>query len=554
MLLSLPANKLLMRKFLTFLLLLTFHFSFSQTQTAIARPKLVVGIVIDQMRWDYLYRYYDVFKPNGGFKRMLGEGFTCENTFIPYTPTVTAAGHTCVYTGSVPAVHGIVGNNWYDNILKKGVYCTDDDCVETVGSSTPAGKMSPKNMFTTTIGDELKLATNFKSKVVGVAIKDRGAILPAGHAANAAYWYDYKTGDFITSTYYMNELPKWVQDFNARKVVDSLYKLNWNLFLPESVYSKYCTADDKPYENKPLGKATSTFPYDLSKFVGKEYGRIASTPYGNTLTEAIAEAAVKAEKLGNNGTTDMLTVSFSSPDYIGHSFGPNSWEQLDDYARLDETIGKFFAFLDATVGKGAYTVFLTADHAVAHVPNFSIENKLPGGPFNDTKVLNDINAALKEKYGQDKLVLDFVNYQAVFNNKIIDSLKLDKAAVHQTSIDVLLLQPEIAQAFEIKDVMTTPMTAKQREMISNGYFPARCGEVQFILKPGYVEGSGNGTSHGLWNPYDSHIPLLWYGWGIKHGKTNRETYMTDIAATVSAMLHVQMPSGCIGHVIEEVMK
>lgn len=543
-----------MRKYLTFFLLLTIHVSFAQSQPAVTRPKLVVGIVIDQMRWDYLYRYYDVFKPNGGFKTMLGEGFTCENTFIPYTPTVTAAGHTCVYTGSVPAVHGIVGNNWYDNILKKGVYCTDDDSVETVGSTTSAGKMSPKNMFTTTIGDELKLATNFKSKVVGVAIKDRGAILPAGHAANAAYWYDYKTGDFITSTYYMNELPKWVQDFNARKVVDSLYKLNWNLFLPESVYSKYCTADDKPYENKPLGKATSTFPYDLSKFVGKEYGRIASTPYGNTLTEAIAEAAVKAEKLGNNGTTDMLTVSFSTPDYIGHSFGPNSWEQLDDYARLDETIGKFFAFLDATVGKGQYTVFLTADHGVAHVPNFSIENKLPGGPFNDTKVLSDVNAALKEKFGQDKLVLDFVNYLAVFNNKIIDSLKLDKEAIHKTAIDVLLLQPEIAQAFEIKDVINAPITAKQREMMSNGYFPARCGEVQFILKPGFVEGNGNGTSHGLWNPYDSHIPLLWYGWGIKHGKTNRETYMTDIAATVSAMLHVQMPSGCIGHVIEEVMK
>lgn len=549
-----------MRKFLTFIAIsLAVHSSFAQKSTpsaaaGIARPKLVVGIVIDQMRWDYLYRYNDLFKQNGGFKRLLGEGFTCENTFIPYTPTVTAAGHTCVYTGSVPAVHGIVGNNWYDNIKGKGVYCTDDDSVQTVGSTTSAGKMSPKNMFTTTIGDELKLATNFKSKVVGVATKDRGAILPAGHAANAAYWYDYKTGDFITSTYYMNDLPGWVKDFNNRKLVDSFYKLNWNLFLPENVYSSYCTADDKPYENKPLGKATSTFPYDLSKFIGKEYGRIASTPYGNSLTAAMAMAAVKAEKLGSNGTTDMLTVSFSSPDYIGHAFGPNSWEQLDDYVRLDETLGQFFAFLDASVGKGQYTVFLTADHAVAHVPNFSIENKLPGGAFNDTKVLSEVNAVLKEKFGYDKLALDFVNYLVVFNNKIIDSAKLDRDVIHQAVIKTLLQQDEIAQAFEIADVMETPLTAKQREMISNGYFPARCGEVQFILKPGYVEGNGNGTSHGLWNPYDSHIPLLWYGWGVKHGKTNRETYMTDIAATITAMLHVQMPSGCIGHVIEEVIK
>ncbi|QEC69407.1 alkaline phosphatase family protein [Panacibacter ginsenosidivorans] len=548
-----------MRSLLTFIFFsFCVSFSFAQKTPAqtnsIERPRLVVGIVIDQMRWDYLYRYYDVYKTNGGFKRLMGEGFTCENAFIPYTPTVTAAGHTCVYTGSVPAIHGIVGNNWYDNITKRGVYCTDDDSVQTVGSNTPAGKMSPKNMFATTIGDELKLATNFKSKVIGVAIKDRGAILPAGHTANAAYWYDYKTGDFITSTYYMNELPKWVQAFNARKVVDSLYKLNWHLYLPKEVYAKYCTADDKPYENKPLGKATSTFPYSLSQFAGKEYGRIASTPYGNTLTEAMAEAAVKAESLGSNGTTDMLTVSFSSPDYIGHSFGPNSWEQLDNYARLDATLGKFFAFLDATVGKGAYTVFLTADHGVAHVPNFSVENKLPGGAFNDVKVLNDVNAALKTKFGYDKLALDFVNYLVVFNNDLIDSANLDKAAIHKTVIDVLLKQKEIAQAFEIKDVMNTTITAKQREMMSNGYFPSRCGEIQFILKPGYVEGNGNGTSHGLWNPYDSHIPLLWYGWGIKHGKTNRETYMTDIAATLAGMLHIQMPSGCIGHVVEEVMK
>lgn len=549
-----------MRSLLTFIvLLLCLHFSFAQktatqTNTTIARPKLVVGIVIDQMRWDYLYRYYDVYKSNGGFKRMLGEGFTCENTFIPYTPTVTAAGHTCAYTGSVPAIHGIVGNNWYDNIKRKGVYCTDDDSVQTVGSNTVAGKMSPRNMFTTTIGDELRLATNFKSKVIGVAIKDRGAILPAGHSATAAYWYDSKAGDFITSTYYMNDLPQWVKAFNNRKVADSLYKLNWNLYLPKEIYAKYCTEDAKPYEYRPLGTDQLQFPYDLTKFVGKEYGRIAATPYGNTLTALMAEAAVKAENLGKNGTTDFLAVSFSSPDYIGHSFGPNSWEQLDDFARLDETLGNFFAFLDAHVGKGAYTVFLTADHGVAHVPNFSIENKLPGGAFDDVKVINELNTGLKEKYGHDKLVLDIVNYMVVFNNKVIDSANLDKDDIYKIVIDHLLKQKEITQAFEITELMETPLASKQKEMINNGYLPARCGEIQIILKPGYVEGNGNGTSHGLWNPYDSHIPLVWYGWGIRQGKTNRETYMTDIAATLAGMLHIQMPSGCVGHVIEEVMK
>lgn len=543
-----------MRRFILFVLTgcITLS-SFSQT-APIARPKLVVGIVIDQMRWDYLYRYNDLFKPSGGFRRMIGEGFTCENTFIPYTPTVTAAGHTCVYTGSVPAIHGIVGNNWWDNVKQKNVYCTDDDSVHTVGSASSAGKMSPKNMFATTIGDELRLATNFRSKVIGVAVKDRGAILPAGHSATSAYWYDHSTGDFITSSYYMSDLPAWVNKFNARKLTDSLYKLNWNLRLPEGVYAKYCTADKKAYENKPLGADQAGFPYNLDRFVGKDYGKIASTPYGNNLTEAMAEAAVTAERLGKNEVTDFLAVSFSSPDYVGHSFGPNSWEQLDDYVRLDETLGRFFAFLDASVGKGNYTAFLTADHGVAHVPKFSIENKLPGGAFSTSKLVTEMNNGLKAKYGPGKIILSIVNYMVVFNDSLIDSANLDKPAIMKWTVNYLKKQDDISRAFEISELGSIPLVSKQREMIGNGYYPSRCGDIQFVLKPGYVEGSGNGTSHGLWNPYDSHIPLLWYGWGIKHGKTNRETYMTDIASTVAALLHIQMPSGSIGHVIEEVMK
>jgi predicted AlkP superfamily pyrophosphatase or phosphodiesterase len=547
-----------MRKALLFSFLLSFCI-LSQAQN-LQRPKLVVGIVIDQMRWDYLYRYNDVFKPTGGFKRMLNQGFSCENNFIPYTPTVTAAGHTCVYTGSVPAIHGIVGNNWWDNNLQRSFYCTQDDSVQTVGSNTPAGQMSPRNMFATTICDELRLATNFRSKVIGIALKDRGAILPAGHSANAAYWYDYKTGDFITSTYYMNQLPAWMQAFNSRKMVDSLYKLNWNLFLPKDTYAKYCTADVVPWETKPLGADQPGFPYDLTRFVGKDYAKIAPTPYGNTLTEALAEAAVKGENLGKNVVTDFLAVSFSSTDYVGHSFGANSWEQLDDYARLDETLGKLFTFLDATVGKGNYVAFLTADHGVAHSPNFSIANKLPGGAFPAGAVIRSMNAGLKEKYGKDGIIRDFntyesfINYQVVFNDQVIAAANLNKDSIIQWTIAFLGKQKEIAQVFELKNMASIPLTTKQREMISNGYYPSRSGEIQFILKPGFVEGSGNGSSHGLWNPYDSHIPLLWYGWGIKQGKTNRETYMTDIAATVAAMLHVQMPSGCIGKVIEEVMK
>jgi predicted AlkP superfamily pyrophosphatase or phosphodiesterase len=521
----------------------------------IKRPKLVVGIVIDQMRWDYLYRFNPLFKANGGFKRLLGEGFSCENTLIPYTPTITACGHTCAYTGSVPAIHGITGNAWWDNALMKSVYCSEDKTVKGVGGkSEEDGQMSPRNMLVTSICDELRLATNFKSKVIGVALKDRGSILPAGHSANAAYWYEGKSGNFITSTYYMNELPGWVNNFNSRKIVDSLYKLNWTLSLSKDIYPNYATADQKEYEAKPFGKDALGFPYDLSSFVGKDYAKISSTPYGNTLTVEMAKAAVAAEHLGKNSVTDFLTVSFSSPDYVGHSFGPNSWEQVDDYARLDGELGRLFDYLDANVGKGEYTVFLTADHAVAHVPGFMKENKLPGGTFDDAGAMRDMNAKLKEQYGIDRTIVSMYNYQVSLNHPRMDSAKVDEGAIKKWIIQYLKKNNAIANAFATADIMTTPVNSTMRNMMANGYNPARSGDIQMVLKPGYIEGGATGTTHGLWYPYDAHIPLLFYGWGIKKGKTNRETYMTDIASTVAALLHIQMPSGAVGKVIEEVMK
>jgi hypothetical protein len=295
-------------------------------------------------------------------------------------------------------------------------------------------------------------------------------------------------------------------------------------------------------------------PYDLNRYIGNDYGKLVSTPHGNTLTAAMAEAAVRSENLGRRNITDFLEVSFSSPDYIGHAFGPNSWEQLDDFARLDETLGKFLSFLDTWVGKGNYTAFLTADHGVAHISNFSIANKLPGGAFHDTALVNRMNAGLEQKFGKPKLIKDTYNYLVVFNDSAIKASVLNKEEIIKWTIEYLQQQKEIAQVFDIRDLNTTPLTVKQREMMNNGYYRSRSGDIQFLLKPGYVEGNGNGTSHGVWNPYDSHIPLLWYGWGVKAGKTNREIYMSDIAPTLSALLKIQMPSGSVGHVIEEVIK
>lgn len=524
-------------------------------EEGLQRPKLVIGIVIDQMRWDYLYRFQPIFKANGGFKRMMGEGYSCENTLIPYTPTVTACGHTAVYTGSVPSVHGITGNAWWDNQLMRSVYCSEDKTVKGVGGkSEEDGQMSPKNMLTTSICDELRLATNFKSKVIGVALKDRGSILPAGHSANAAYWYEGKSGNFITSTYYMNQLPEWVNKFNNRKLADSLYAIGWNTSLPKDVYPQYATADVKEYESKPFGKDATGFPYDLSKYIGKDFSKISSTPYGNTLTAEMAKAAVLAEKLGKGEATDFLAVSFSSPDYVGHSFGPNSWETVDGYARLDEELGKLFAFLDATVGKNQYTAFLTADHAVAHVPGFMKENKLPGGVVDDMGMMKTMNTQLKEKFGIDNVIVSMYNYQVYLNHPRIDSAKLDDAPIKKWIIQYVKKNEAVANAFPTDEIMTTPINKTLREMLANGFNPRRSGDIQIILKSGYIEGGATGTTHGLWYAYDAHIPLLFYGWGIKKGKTHRETYMTDIAATIAALLKIQMPSGSVGKVIEEVIK
>lgn len=534
--------------------------AFSQTKlipatAGVARPRLVVGIVVDQMRWDYLYRFYNLYKAQGGFRRMLDQGFSCDNNFIPYTPTVTAAGHSCVYTGSVPAINGITGNEWYDRIQNRDVYCAEDKNVQLVGEGTAdAGQMSPRNMLATTVTDELRIASNFKSKVIGIAIKDRGAIMPAGHSANGAYWYDGKSGNFITSSWYMNTLPAWVSAFNKRKVTDSLYKSGWNLSLNKEVYAQYCTEDIKEYENRPLGKEAAGFPYLLSQFAGKDYSKISSTPHGNTLTAEMAKAAVAAEQLGKGAYTDFLAISFSSPDILGHAFGPNSWEQLDDYIKLDETLGNLFDYLDTQVGKGQYTVFLTADHGVAHVAGFSKENKLPGGVSGSAAVLKNLHASLKNKFGADHILLDDVsNWQLILNKKVIDSAQLNTTVVKEFIIDFLLQQDAIAQAFDLKNISGTTLPAVLKLRVAEGYYPTRCGDIQMIMKPGYLDGA-KGTSHGLWNPYDSHIPLVWYGWGIKKGNSQKENYMTDIAPTVAALLHIQMPSGSVGQVIEEVIK
>lgn len=524
------------------------------TATAqVNRPKLVVGLVIDQMRWDYLYRYSDLYSANG-FKRLLGQGFSCENAMIPYVPTYTAVGHTCVYTGSVPAIAGIVGNNWFDKITGRAVYCTDDSTVTTVGSNTDAGKMSPDNLWATTITDELRLSNNFKSKVIGIALKDRGAILPAGHSANAAYWYDDKVGKWITSSYYMKSLPGWVDQFNGKDLPASYMRTDWNTLLPMSKYDQ-STGDDKAYENKIKGEIGVVFPHRLSDIGVKDrYESFKTTPFANTFTFNFAKAAIENENMGKNTVPDFLAVSISSTDYIGHSFGPNSIEIEDTYLRLDRDIADFLSYLDKRLGTGNYLFFLTADHGVAHIPAFLQDHNIPAGTFNDNAIAKEINETVETDFGIKKVVMSLQNYQLYLDIAAVEKAGKDAAVVKRSIIEMLKKKPYIIAAFATDDIENTMLPQPQKQMMVNGYNPKRSGDIQFTFKPAYFDGGPKGTTHGLWNPYDSHIPLVWFGWNIKPGKTNRETYMTDIAPSIAAMLKIQMPSGCIGKVITEVVK
>jgi hypothetical protein len=349
----------------------------------------------------------------------------------------------------------------------------------------------------------------------------------------------------------MNELPKWVNDFNNQKWVDKYYEQGWSLLFPANTYLQ-STDDEKRYEAKPFG---AKFPYDMKSFAGKDYGKIATTPMGNTLTTEFAKAAVMAEELGSDNITDFLAVSYSSPDYIGHTFGPNSVEAEDGFLRLDKELGGLLDFLDKKVGKNQYTIFLSADHGVAHIPEFSQENKLPGGRVFMGDLMKQLNAKLNTKYKLNNIIVSDDNYQLHFNHPALDSAKIDEEEVIDWSVKTLSADPGIARVFAIEDLNEIPLNGTIRKMLNNGYYPRRNGEVQIILQPGYIDAySTSGTTHGLWNPYDTHIPLLWYGWGIKQGKTNRDIYMTDIAPTIAALLKIQMPNGNIGSVIQEVIK
>ncbi|WP_323134317.1 alkaline phosphatase PafA [Tellurirhabdus rosea] len=520
---------------------------------ALPRPKLVVGIVVDQMRYDYFYRYYDKYSP-GGFKRMLNEGFNCRNNHYPYALTVTAAGHAAVYTGSIPSINGIVGNEWYDPIVRKSVYCVEDSTVKTVGSTNNAvGKMSPRNLLTSTVTDQLQIATNFRSKTVGVAIKDRGSILPAGHAATGAYWFDSKTGNWVTSTFYMPDLPQWAKDQNAKRLPSEYAKRGWQTMLPPDQYTE-STADDQPYEAKLPGASKPVLPYDVAGLAGDAFGAVLSTPWGNTLTKDMAIAAIKGENMGKGPATDFLAVSFSTPDRIGHAFGPNSVEQEDIYLRLDLEFADLLNFLDGWVGKGNYTVFLTADHGVMDIPGFWKQHNLPAGLINERQVGAAVKKALNDAFGAGDYLQASENFQIYLNHKALREKKVTVEAAAEAIREALLPMEGIADVINLRTLGSSNLNDYLLGLFKNNYNAKRSGDLQIVTQPGWFPGGATGTTHGTPYNYDTHVPFLLYGWGVNKGETLRRTTISDIAPTLSALLHILPPSGNVGNAVEEALK
>lgn len=435
------------------------------------------------------------------------------------------------------------------------MYCVRDTSVRLTGGDTKGDPMSPANLLTTTVTDELRLATNFHSRVYGVALKDRGSILPAGHLANAAYWYSENTGSFISSTYYKNPEPEWLKTFNKRNAGDSLVKQGWYTLYDVSSYTQ-SIADSNAWEGAYKWEKAPVFPH---KFDGldeeKRRGVIKNIPAGNTYTLMMAKACMEGEALGKGEATDMLTISLSSTDYVGHRFAINSVEIEDTYLRLDRDIADILLYLDKQYGRNGYLVFLTADHGAAHNGDFLAANGVPGGIEPNT-IKDELNAYLSQAVGLDTLVTFMSNYQVCFNEAMIAASGKDRETIRAAAMAWLNVQPNVAYTIDMENIWRNTVPEPIRTMAINGYHNNRSGSIQIILNPGWYNGDGHatGTTHGTWNPYDSHIPLLWFGWHIKRGASDEEVHMTDIAPTLASLLHIQMPNGCVGKPIQGLRK
>ncbi|MFD1294544.1 alkaline phosphatase PafA [Lutibacter holmesii] len=537
------------------------HKTITQKNTSVAqqidslkRPKLIVGIIVDQMRYDYLIKFYHKYG-EGGFKRLMSSGYNLQNVHFNYIPTYTAVGHTSIYTGTTPTNHGIIGNNWYEKFEKKYIYCVDDASYNTVGTNE-GGQKSPYRMLTTTITDQLKLAQNMKGKTIGISIKDRSAILPAGHTANAAYWF--KGGDdgkFISSTFYMDTLPTWVNDFNNSGVANAYLEKTWDTYYNIESYTE-TISDANNFERPFNGKESPSFPYDLSE-LRKENGNydlLKAVAFGNDFTTDFAKATIIGENLGKSEFTDFLAVSYSSTDYVGHQFGVDSKEVEDSYIRLDKNLEDFILFLDEKVGKGNYSLFLTADHAAVQVPSYLQTLKIPGGYFDKDKFKAFVNKQTQTYFNSTELIENISNNQIFLNKEKIKALNLDILKVEQVLVDELINFSKVYKSVSAHTMQATSFNSGILQTLQNGYNQKRSGDILFVPNPTTISYSKVGSTHGSGYSYDTHVPLIFYGEGFKKGSSNTYYPIIDIAPTLASLLKIEQPNGTTGKTITEVLK
>lgn len=536
-------------------LLLNSGFVFSQTKkTGSGNTKLVVGIVVDQMRNDYIYRYWDRFG-SGGFKRLVNQGFYFRNTHYNYVPTYTGPGHASIYTGTTPRHHGIIANEWCvkNTSLKTG--CVKDTTVRPVGARGKAGMASPKNLLSSTIGDEMKMSSNQKAKVYSISLKDRSAVLPAGHSADGAFWLDESTGEFTSSSWYMNDLPRWLKNFNDERYPKLYLEKWWSTLYPIETYTA-SVADENKYEAVPNKKDFPVFPYDYKSFIEKsDYSIIKSTPHGNSLVKDMAVECLQKEELGKDEVTDLLCLSFSSTDYIGHAFGPRSVEVEDCYLRLDKDIEELLNRLDKEVGKNNYLVFLTADHGAADIPNHLLEKKIPAGYVSEIKMLREVKKYLQTYYGDSTLLSNIGNEQVFLNEKRIEAMRLDKDVLEEKLCTFLLNLPGISEAYPSRIMKYSSFPEKDsRSLLQNGYNFHLSGNVCFTLKPGWMENAEKGTTHGSAYDYDTHVPLILFGNNIPQGQSLEFVNITQIAPSICELLKVNRPNGSTGELLKGLFK
>ena len=518
------------------------------------KPKLVVGIVVDQMRNDYVERFWDHYTDDG-FKRLVNQGYRFKDNHFNYVPTYTAPGHTSIYTGTSPMNHGIIANSWFNKTSGDMVYCAGDTSVMSVGTSAKTGQMSPHRMLSTTIADENRLFTQMRGKTIGIAIKDRGAILPAGHTANAAYWFHGQDeGRWISSTFYMETLPQWVVDFNNSGKAASYLK-TWDTLYPIDTYIE-SGSDLNNFERGFKGKETATFPYDVEKLKAdnNNFEILRTLPYGNDLTTDFAMAAVMGENLGEDDDTDFLTISFSSTDYMGHNFGVNSKEVQDTYIRLDKNIAELLSFLDKEVGKDNYILFLTADHAGGDVPAYLKTLNVTAGYFNTNEMKESIESLVKKEYGDKKIIESVTNYQIFLNYKLMSQLDIVARELEQKIADYLITYKNVHRVYTRDQIVKGAYSEGMDGMIKNGFNHKRSGDIAYILEPSVSHSGRTGSTHGTVYSYDTHVPLFFYGKGVKNGNTSRRSEIVDIAPTIATMLGISYPSATTGKPLNWMME